>query len=148
MKCEYCKKEIGARESYVVEHWSDVEGVLHKRALHTVYGKNFMDNCYHRFNHEFPKDTIVEIQFPECDRPDPDYDMLVQVKHKHNLEHLKCKQCNAKLDLCFECGEKISENDTIYCMIYEGDPIMNEHLHINCSRSPLISKAVFTKSGD
>ena len=81
MKCEYCNKKISARESYVVEHWSDIEGVLHKRALHSVNGNNFMDNCYHRFNHGFPKDTIIEIQFPECNRPVPNYDMLIQVKN-------------------------------------------------------------------
>ena len=150
MKCEYCNKEVetGQRESYVTEHWRDVYNKPHTRVLHTANGQNFLDDCYHRFNDGLPKDAIVDIQFSKGDRPAPDYDMLVQIKHKHDLKHLKCKQCNAKLDLCYECGEKISENDTIFCMIYEGDPIMNEHLHINCSMSPLISKAVFTKSGD
>ena len=142
MKCEYCEKEIGAREFYVVEHWSDVEGVLHKRALHSVNGKNFMDNCYHRFNHGFPKDTIIEIQFPECDRPDPDYDMLVQVKNKHNLEHLKCNRCGVDLTMCMNCKQGFSENDIAFCSCAYDHFSPIYHIHGSCSTHPFFAKAI------
>ncbi len=69
------------------------------------------------------------------------------VEKESHIILLHCKQCGAKVDLCYECGEKIYENDTIYCMVYEGEPILNRHLHIDCSMSPLISKAVVDKSG-
>ena len=81
MKCEYCNKKIGKKESYVTEHWIDVYNKPHERVLHDTNGQNFMDNCYHRFNSGFSTNTTVEIDFPKCKRPQPDYDMLIQVKN-------------------------------------------------------------------
>ena len=83
MKCEYCNEEvrIGQKELYVIEHWRDVYNKPHRRVLHVANGQNFMNDCYHRFNCGFSTNMTVEIDFPKCKRPRPDYDMLIQVKN-------------------------------------------------------------------
>ena len=64
MKCEYCNKEISKKESYVIEHWTDIYNRPHRRILHDVNGRHFMDSCYYRFNQGIPINTAVEIEFP------------------------------------------------------------------------------------
>lgn len=141
MKCDYCNKEIGKKEFYVIEHWTDKD-VQHKRALHITNGQNFMDDCYHRFCQAFSKNTAVEIQFPECDRPAPDYDMVVQVKHKHNHKHLKCEHCGHKLITCWLCRNKFSVNEDILCFNYNKSTQDRYHKHAGCVIIPVQSKVI------
>ena len=144
MKCEYCNEEVetGQRESYVTEHWRDVYNKPHTRVLHTANGQNFLDDCYHRFNDGLPKDAVVDIRFSKSDRPAPDYDMLVQVKHKHNLEHLKCSQCGSELSVCIECKKEFSENSVVFCLCAYNEVCSTNHMHAGCSMYPLLSKAI------
>ena len=142
MKCEYCRKEIGEKESYVIEHWTDVYGDQHSRALHSANGQHFMDNCYHRFNHGFWLNTIVDIEFPKCDRPAPDYDMLIRVKYNQNRKQLGCERCGSELKTCIECKKEFSENDSIFCYCVYGNYPSKTHMHTKCSFYPVPSEAV------
>ena len=142
MKCEYCGKEIGEKEFYVMEHWTDINGDQHSRALHSANGQNFMDNCYSRFNHGFWLNTVVDIEFPKCNRPVPDYDMLIRVKHKRHIILLKCKQCGSDLETCVECNKEFLENDAVYCFYGSDNFPFKNHMHTKCSTHPILSVAV------
>ena len=142
MKCEYCGKKIGEKEFYVMEHWTDINGNQHSRALHSANGQNFMDNCYSRFNHGFWLNTVVNIEFPECGRPAPDYDMLIKVKHKRHIILLKCNQCGSELERCADCKKEFSENDAVFCFCVNSGPLSKNHVHAKCSMYPFLSEAV------
>ena len=144
MKCEYCDEEVetGQRESYVTEHWRDVYNKPHTRVLHTANGQNFLDDCYHRFNDGLPKDAVVDIRFSKSDRPAPDYDMLVQVKNKHDLKHLKCEHCGYELTTCWLCKNNFYIDDAVLCFNDDNSTEDIYHKHAGCSFIPILTRAI------